>query len=41
MADRINIARNRTWPDMTLSPQVIINCFAGGSCDGGNAIEVY
>jgi len=26
---------------MTLSPQVIINCFAGGSCDGGNAIEVY
>jgi len=23
---------------MTISPQVIINCFAGGSCDGGNAI---
>lgn len=26
IADRINIARNRTWPDVSLSPQVIINC---------------
>lgn len=41
LADRINIARNRSWPDMTLSPQVIINCEAGGSCNGGNPIEVY
>ena len=41
IADRINILRNRTWPDMTLSPQVIINCQAGGSCNGGNPIEVY
>jgi cathepsin X len=41
IADRINIARNRTWPDMTLSPQVLINCFAGGSCDGGNPLEVF
>lgn len=36
IADRINIVRNRTWPDMTLSPQVIVNCKAGGSCGGGN-----
>jgi len=36
IADRINIARNRTWPDMNLSPQVIINCKAGGSCNGGH-----
>lgn len=41
IADRINIVRNRTWPDMTLSPQVIINCQAGGSCNGGNPGEVY
>ncbi len=26
IADRINIVRNRTWPDISLSPQVIINC---------------
>ena len=26
---------------MTLSPQVIINCKAGGSCNGGNPVEVY
>ncbi len=26
---------------MTLSPQVIINCKAGGSCNGGNPKEVY
>jgi len=41
IADRINIVRNRTWPDITLSPQVIINCRAGGSCNGGMAAEVY
>ena len=41
IADRINIARNRTFPDLSLSPQVIINCKAGGSCNGGNAGGVY
>lgn len=41
IADRINIVRNRTWPDMNLSPQVIINCKAGGSCNGGNPGDVY
>lgn len=41
IADRINIARNRTWPDMNLSPQVIVNCKAGGSCQGGDPMEVY
>jgi cathepsin X len=41
IADRINIARNRTWPDISLSPQVIINCQAGGSCNGGNPGGVY
>jgi cathepsin X len=26
---------------MALAPQVIINCKAGGSCNGGNSIYVY
>jgi cathepsin X len=33
--------RKRAWPDMSLSPQVIINCRAGGSCDGGSPVGVY
>lgn len=41
IADRINIVRNRTFPDIALSPQVIINCKAGGSCNGGNPAGVY
>ncbi|KAL4480109.1 hypothetical protein ABPG74_020625 [Tetrahymena malaccensis] len=41
IADRINIARNRTFPDIELSVQAIINCQAGGSCNGGQPISVY
>lgn len=41
LADRINIARNRTWPDIALSVQVVLNCQAGGSCNGGQPIGVY
>jgi len=42
IADRINIARKRTFPDIALSPQVIINCkIGGGSCNGGNPAAVY
>jgi cathepsin X len=42
VADRINIARNRSWPDLSLAPQVIINCKYGGSgCDGGNPGHIY
>jgi len=41
IADRINIARNRTWPEIALSPQVIVNCGAGGDCNGGWAQGVY
>lgn len=41
LADRINIGRNRTWPQIGLSPQVVINCNAGGDCNGGDPIEVY
>ena len=41
IADRINIIRNRTWPDMTIAPQVLINCKAGGSCVGGGSLQAY
>lgn len=41
LADRINILRKGAFPRATLSPQVIINCHAGGSCNGGNAGGVY
>jgi cathepsin X len=42
LSDRINIVRNRTWPDMNLSPQVLINCHPGGAtCGGGNPMDVY
>ena len=41
LADRINIIRNATFPNMLLSPQAIINCNAEGSCIGGNPMGVY
>jgi len=41
LADRINIKRNATWPQLALSVQVLINCHAGGSCDGGDPMGVY
>jgi len=41
LADRINIARNSTFPEIALSVQAIINCGAGGTCNGGDAYGVY
>lgn len=41
LSDRINIKKNNTWPRITLSPQVILNCHGGGSCKGGNPGGVY
>jgi cathepsin X len=41
LSDRIKIARNAAYPEVILSPQVIINCNAGGSCNGGDPHGVY
>lgn len=41
LADRINILHNGSFPVLSLSPQVIINCKAGGTCNGGNPGPVY
>lgn len=41
LADRINIARNSSIPDLALSVQAILNCGAGGSCGGGAPGKVY
>ena len=30
-----------SWPEIALSPQVLINCHAGGTCEGGNPGMVY
>ena len=41
LSDRLAIMRNKTFPQINLSPQVIINCRGGGSCNGGNPGGVY
>ena len=41
LADRINIGRNNRFPKVDLSVQAILNCRAGGSCEGGDAGGVY
>lgn len=42
IADRFNILVNNTNPSpIALNPQVIVNCKAGGSCNGGDPAGVY
>ena len=41
LSDRLSIMRKKSFPQIHLSPQVIINCRGGGSCDGGNPGGVY
>jgi len=45
LSDRVKIARNGTWPEVNLSPQVALNCMPDdgflGSCHGGYPGEVY
>ncbi len=40
-ADRLNIQNKGQFPQYALSPQVIINCHAGGSCNGGDLLGPY
>jgi len=42
LADRFNIMNNlSTTAPVALSAQMVINCQAGGSCNGGNPTQVY
>lgn len=40
LADRFQIVTNNTYP-LLLSPQAMVNCNAGGTCDGGSAYFMY
>ena len=41
LADRWNIIRGGVFPQIALSPQALINCGAGGSCEGGDPKQVF
>ena len=41
LADHFMIADKNKYANLALSPQVIVNCRAGGSCEGGNPSAVY
>ena len=41
LADRLNILRKGAHPQINPSPQVLINCNGGGTCEGGNPGGVY
>ena len=43
LSDRIKIQRRGVFPEITVSPQVLVNCVKGSSrgCHGGNANEAY
>jgi cathepsin X len=42
LSDRIKIQRNASWPDINLSPQVLISCnnYSRG-CHGGDPKQAY
>lgn len=41
IGDRFKILRRNIYPEINLSPQVLINCKGGGSCEGGSPIGAY
>jgi len=41
LADRFQIHHEDKFPNLALSAQAVINCRAGGSCEGGNPAAVY
>lgn len=41
-SDRIKIARKATWPDINISPQVVISCSMNDDgCHGGFALSAF
>jgi len=41
LGDRIGVMRHGVWPQVGLSPQMLLNCRAGGSCTGGDPAGAY
>lgn len=42
LSDRIKIMRNASWPDINLSPQILISCdYKNDGCDGGDPRTAY
>lgn len=42
LSDRIMIARNATWPEVNLAPQVLLSCNTDNQgCHGGNTLGAY
>lgn len=42
LSDRIKIARNAAWPDVNISPQVLISCeMKDQGCHGGEAYNAF
>lgn len=42
ISDRIKIARNAQWPDINISPQVVISCSTNDTgCHGGEALSAF
>ena len=42
LSDRIKILRNAQWPDINLSPQILISCdLSDGGCHGGDTRMAY
>eukprot|EP00933_Yihiella_yeosuensis_P060928 TRINITY_DN63731_c0_g1_i1.p1 TRINITY_DN63731_c0_g1~~TRINITY_DN63731_c0_g1_i1.p1 ORF type:complete len:699 (-),score=103.00 TRINITY_DN63731_c0_g1_i1:175-2271(-) len=41
LSDRLAVKSKGAWPKVSLSPQMLINCNAGGSCSGGDPAGAY
>mmetsp|Transcript_15528 Transcript_15528/g.32843 ORF Transcript_15528/g.32843 Transcript_15528/m.32843 type:complete len:707 (-) Transcript_15528:271-2391(-) len=41
LSDRLAVQNHGAWPQVSLSPQVLINCHGGGSCRGGDPAGAY
>eukprot|EP00244_Chara_vulgaris_P012612 TRINITY_DN672_c0_g2_i11.p1 TRINITY_DN672_c0_g2~~TRINITY_DN672_c0_g2_i11.p1 ORF type:complete len:640 (-),score=83.83 TRINITY_DN672_c0_g2_i11:1276-3162(-) len=41
LSDRIKIQKNCSFPEIQLSPQVLVNCRGGGSCEGGEPTKAF